>query len=629
MSTPPGPAGEPDPAGPDLLPEAPTPVLRKVRRRRTVQRKSRRRTRLRRLAVGSGLALLVLVGLGAWLGVTAYQAQGELETARTAAVAARTALLDADGEAARREVDRTVEAAGNARASTSSLPWDLLAPLPVLGGPLDTTRQIAVAVDDLATQVLVPAAEAGAALDPERLRPAGAQLDLALLTSAREPLGQAATAAEQLTDDVAAIPPTGWPAQVEDARVQLAEQVRELSSLLRDTETAATLLPPMLGADGPRNYFVGFQTNAEARGTGGLLGGFAILQAEAGAVGFDTLAANTELTPAPEGTVDLGADYAQTWGTYNPTGAWNNSNLSAHFPYAAQIWQALWQRQSGQTVDGAIGTDPVALGYILGATGPVTLASGEEVTAENVVALTEVEAYARFPEDQNAERKAFLQEIAQAVVGQVTSGAGSTTELLRALGRAAGEGRLAVWSADAGEQEVLATTPLAQVVPDDAAPYAGVTVNNFSNGKLDYYLDRSVRYTAGDCSGDVRSSEVSVTLTNNAPTSGLPGYVTNQRDDFPQGPAGTTAVNLQLLATTGATASGITIDGEPTQVTSSVERNHPALGAVVQIPPGQSRTVVFDLVEPTAAGAARVPTQPLVQPMDVTVDVPVCDADAP
>ncbi len=593
----------------------------------------RRRRLLRRVALGSGLALIVLAGLGVWLAFTAVHARTELQTARAAAGDARTALLAGDGHAARRDVDRAVEAAGLARAATHSLPWNLLAPLPVVGAPLETTRQVAAAADVLATEVLVPAAEAGSALSPETLRVGGTGLDLAALARARTPLARASDAATRLATATDAIPSTPWPAQVDDARAQLTAQVGELADLLHGTSTAATLLPPMLGADGPRSYFVGFQTNAEARGSGGLLGGFAVLRAADGSVGFDTVAANTELTSFPTPTaVDLPGGFEQTWGADGPTRIWGNSNLSSNFPSTARTWQAMWQRQSGQQVDGVIATDPVALSYILGATGPVTLADGEQVTADGVVELTEVTAYARFPSPtgtDNAQRKAFLQEIALAVIGKVTAGAGSTTQLLQALGRAAGEGRLAVWSDRAPEQQVLAATPLGREVPDDTAPFAGVVVNNYSNSKLDYYLDRRISYSAAGCLGDVRSSAVTVVLGNDAPTSGLSDYVTNQRDDVPAGPRGTTALTLQLLTTAGAVSSGVTVDGVPTTFTSTAERGHPSLTTVVQLEPGQQRTVVYHLREPTSAlGPARVPVQPLARDAQVVVDVPECRSPA-
>ncbi len=66
----------------------------------------------------------------------------------------------------------------------------------------------------------------------------------------------------------------------------------------------------MMGADGPRTYFMGFQTNAEARGTGGLLGGFGILRFDDGTPTVDTLASNRELVGA-YAPIDLGAEYSE------------------------------------------------------------------------------------------------------------------------------------------------------------------------------------------------------------------------------------------------------------------------------------------------------------------------------
>ena len=182
-----------------------------------------------------------------------------------------------------------------------------------------------------------------------------------------------------------------------------------------------------------------------------------------------------------------------------------------------------------------------------------------------------------------------------------------------------------MWSANPAEQRLLAATPLAREVPTDPAPYAGVTVNNFSNGKLDYYLGRNFSYQAGACAGTYRASTITVTLTNSAPAIGLPEYVTNQRRDYPEGPPGTNTVSLQLLATDGALTRTVTIDGVAAPFGATFDRGHPALEVLAQLQPGQTRTVVFDLLEPTSAnGAARVPAQPLVQPVTITSAVPVC-----
>ncbi len=48
--------------------------------------------------------------------------------------------------------------------------------------------------------------------------------------------------------------------------------------------SAARLLPPMLGADGPRDYLVVFQNLAEPRATGGMFGSFAVVHTDQGKV---------------------------------------------------------------------------------------------------------------------------------------------------------------------------------------------------------------------------------------------------------------------------------------------------------------------------------------------------------
>lgn len=597
-----------------------------VRRRRTSQPESRRRHRRRRrrrgFLLGAGLLLLGAVGVAGWVGVTGYQARGELVTARDAAATARAAVLAGDAATARAAAEQAAGSAADARAHTSGPAWWTAAHLPLVGPTVQAARGVAAGVDDLAEDVLLPLTGVAGVLDPASLRPAAGRLDLAALRAAQEPLRTTSAAATALAERVSALPATGRVAAVEDARVALREQTGSLAGLLAGTSTAAELLPPMLGADGPRSYFVAFQTNAEARGTGGLVGAFGLLRADQGQVSLDRQAANTALRDVPAGVVDLGPDYAALHGSVGATGIWVNSNLSPHFPYAAQVWRGLWQAQSGEVVDGAVATDPVALSYLLAATGPVTLPSGEVVTAEGVVALTESEVYARFSDD--AERKDFLQTISTAVVQAVlVDGGGSTTEVLSALGRAVGEGRIAVWSARPAEEDLLAATPLGGAVPDDPAPYAGVTVNSSGNGKLDYYLERDLRYTAGSCAAGTRPSTVTATLTNRAPASGLPPYVTIQGAEQP-GPPGTNHSRVALATTRGAQLTRVTVDGVPSTAGIGSERGRSVYTVDVGLAPGATAVVSWSLLEPSAPGAARVPVQPLVRSATTAVDVPDC-----
>jgi hypothetical protein len=378
----------------------------------------------------------------------------------------------------------------------------------------------------------------------------------------------------------------------------------------------------MMGADGPRAYFMGFQTNAEARGTGGLLGAFGILRFDNGTPSVETLGRNSELNKefAP---IDLGPEYAGQYGFNDPTTDFKNSNLSSHFPYAAQIWKSMWEQQSGTKVDGVIAIDPVALSYVLGAVGPVTMPDGETVTKDNVVELTESTVYTRFAADNNA-RKQYLQDVASEVVKKMTGQVQSPRQLLEALGKAVSEGRIAVWSSSPTEQQALEETALAHVVPEDPAPYVAVVINNLGGNKLDYYLTRHIEYTAGACDGKTRKSIVTVRLTNNVPADGLPDYVVGNHEIPVDVPSGTNLSWVTLLATSKAELTKATVDGEQLTILVDAERGHPVFHAQLAIEPGRTVELRYELTEPTSPGAPRVPIQPLLDNVAPVVSVPQC-----
>lgn len=581
--------------------------------------------RRKQILLGGLLTLAVAAALGGWLAKNGVDAKGSLEEARTSAQQAKDALQKGNSEDAVRFADHAQFNAQQARDATHSLPWSMASAIPWLGSPFETGQQISDVVLGLATDVLKPAAEAGTALSPDRLID-GSRVDVKLLRSEEPKLTELAEAASRLNADAQAISDPGYIAVLRNARVQLQEQTAEITGLLDNTALAARLVPAMMGADGPRTYFMGFQTNAEARGTGGLLGGFGVLRFDNGAATVDTLGANTELdmqfTP-----VDLGAEFNETYGYANPFGDFRNSNMSSHFPYAAEIWRSMWAQQTGMQVDGVIALDPFTLSYILGAVGPVTLRDGEQVTKDNVVELTESAAYARFPNDQKA-RKQYLQDIASEVVRKMTTSVGSPRSLLEALGKAVSQGRISVWSSVPAEQELLEQTPLAHIVPGDAAPYAEVVINNLGGNKMDYYLEREIEYVADGCDGDTRNSTVTVRLKNAAPSGPLPDYVASAAGLLPevpiQLPAGSMLTSVRLLGTTGAKLESALSNGEKIPVITGTERGHPTFEVQVAIPPGQAGELSFRLSEPTSPGKPRVPIQPLVDTVHPVVSVPQC-----
>jgi hypothetical protein len=581
-------------------------------------------------------ALFAVIFVG-WLGLQGLAAKSNLEKARDSAEQAKDALLGGKSEEATRFAENAQFYAGQARAATHSVPWSIAAAVPLLGSPLKTTQQISDVVLGLADDVLLPGATMGAGLSPDNLID-GASINLKLLREKEPRLSELSAAAAKLDAKAQAISNPAYLSLIRDARSQLQDETSRLAGLLGNTSLAARLAPSMLGADGPRTYLMGFQTPAEARGTGGLLGGFGILRFEDGKAAVDTLAPNTELASA-SATIDLGPEFNRVYGWANPYTDFRNSNLSPHFPYAAQIWASMWKGQTGQQVDGVIAVDPVALSYLLSALGPITMPDGEIITGQNVVELTMSTAYVRFPPRykyfSNGDvltlpdaRKLYLQQIASETVKKLTGQVPSPRKLLDAMGRAASEGRIAVWSANPADQAILEETPLAHIVPDDDAPYAEVVINNLAGNKMDYYLKREIEYVADDCDGEMRNSTITVRLANTASDKPLPEQVSGS-GGLPTGapikvPSGSMVTSVRVIATKGARIMSVTANGERTTAITNTEREHPSFEVQVAIPPGQSGELVFRLTEPTAPGEPRVPVQPLIDAVTPRISVPEC-----
>lgn len=579
----------------------------------------------------------VPVAVVGWLGFEAVAAKSHLEQARDSAQKTKDLLLSGNTDGATRLAEDAQSQARQARAATHSLPWSLISAIPVVGSPLKTTQQLSDVVLGLADDVLLPATQVGGSLSPDKLVN-GNSIDVAVLRDQEPRLAELSTAASRLDASAQAITNPAYVGAIRDARSQLQEQTSKLSQLLGNTALAAKLVPSMFGGDGPRTYLMGFQTPAEARGTGGLLGGFGVLRFEDGRATVDTLAPNTELAKA-SAAIDLGPEFDKTYQWTNPYTDFRNSNLSPHFPYAAEIWQSMWEGQTKQQIDGVIAVDPIALSYLLGAVGPITMPDGELITEQNVVELTMSTAYARFPPEYKVfgngdvltlpdRRKKYLQTIAGEAVKKLLGQSQSPRKILDALGKAASEGRIAVWSADPADQLALEETPLAHIVPDDDAPYAHVVVNNLAGNKMDYYLRREIEVAADGCDEDRRNSTITVRLTNTSNGKALPDAVAGLSgliEGLPVNlPDGSMVSSVRVLATRGAQLMSVTSNGERIAATVNSERGHPSFEVQVAIPPGQSGDLVFRLTEPTTPGEARVPVQPLIDAVTPRVSVPAC-----
>lgn len=578
-----------------------------------------------RTALFGGAALLGLALL--WIIATALLARHDVDAVRSELASLKSDLANGNETGAAGLETHMQREAGAAHARTTGPAWWLASKVPFVGSPVETVRGATAIVDELVSETLPSTLRAGQFLDPHLLRRAHGQINLQRLGRAVDPLGQAAQTSGALMARAQALSGSTWLGEVNTNRTELVQDVTKFHRALADLSAAARVLPGVLGERGTQRYFLAFQTDAEARGLGGLPGDYAILQAHHGELSFLRFGADNDLAGA-RAHVDLGADFRREFRTtygvpYGPEKSFANSDPSPNFPYAARIWISMWQDKFHQHLNGAIATDPTALGYLLGATGGLTLSDGTVINEGNAVAFFESGVYAKFSSD-NAARKQYQVVAAQAVASKVIHvQSGDLLATVTALQRSVDEGRLLLYTSNPSFESSLENEQVGGVLPETANPFLDVIVNNGVAAKLDYYLDRTVRYQRKSCAAS--TATVTVILHNGAPSGGLPmdvvgGYFARHPEQL----WGYNVLIVSLYGTDRSSVSRVTLDGEVEPFGRKRERGHPVTMTRFEIAPGQTQTLVFSVNEPAASGPLVALRQPGVRPLNQTVSMPDC-----
>jgi hypothetical protein len=473
------------------------------------------------------LALLSITALG-WVGVRGAIAADHLRSAQASASDV-VAQID-DPAAVASAIESVADDAGAAHALTSDPIWALVQGAPWLGPQLGAVAAVAASVDLVAREALTPLAEVASTLSPTAFQPVDGRIDLDAFVAVQDAAAEAATSMRGASD---AVTDANSAAVIGPLRVV----VDEVEELLDTTDTAtdalakaSMLLPAMLGQDGPRDYLVVFQNNAEWRSLGGIAGALAQIRTNDGAMRLGTQDYAASFGRFDPAAMDLEDDVAAIYGEY-PVRFMHNVTQVPDFAVSGQIARTMWADKHDTVVDGVISLDPVALSYILEATGPLELPSGDQLTSDNAVPLLLNEVYKRYPDP--TEQNAFFSETTSAVFGALAGGRFDASALLGALARAGDENRVLLWSAHADDQAVLEDTTLVGGLPqtDDRTTSFGVYLNDGTGSKMDFYQSvdtvaqwaSCTRSGAGAASG---TASLEVTISNEAPEDGLPEYIT-------------------------------------------------------------------------------------------------------
>jgi len=595
-------------------------------------RRSSRKPRPRRrwFWIAIVLVLLVIAGaLAAWqLGTRVLNVKGELEKAQalTGQLQAQTTALDVVGATA--TLDEITLRTGRAVEISDDPVWAAGEAIPFVGKNLRVVGALARVTDGLMTEVAAPLIGVAGSLNPASFVPKGGAIDLQPLIEAGPAIAQADAGVKAATATIAKLDIDGTIDQVSTATKQVSALLESVEPITTTLGTVVPLLPPALGTEAPRTYVVMFQNNAESRPLGGTALSFASVTVDQGRIvfnetipaGFKNFAASAPVVTPPDGVSEL---FDGAFGNFIA-----NATLRPSFTSAAQITQEMWIRDQGYAVDGIISIDPVALSYVLRATGPIPIANGDVLTSDNLVPLLLNEVYERY-NSGNLGRDNLAQDVVYAAAvdatfGALTEGSADPTALIAALTQGWDESRIMYWSAHEDEQAQLIEAGLNGELPvsDNATDRVGVYYSDNVGSKLNFYLQQSVELAQATCRADGLSSyRVSTALTSTVDPAGVsklsPSIVGMYKKEGLE--PGVQRMIVLLYAPPGSQLSGATVNGEAVELPAFHDTDYPVGKLIVSVEPGATVTVSYDLVA-ASAGAKALEAQitPMVNPTSVT-----------
>jgi hypothetical protein len=558
-------------------------------------------------------ALILLVGAaGLWTLSRAQIARDHLESAADIAATFPTLLTEKDAAATQKAAEEFAIDARAARDATSDPIWRIAEVVPWIGPNLSAVRQVSEIADDLATNAVSPLVGVADGIDLSQLGFSGGRIDLTPLANAAPALADANEAFQRALKTVRNLPdPTV--AAVSSAVDRLDEVIVPAAAAIDSLDRAATLLPPMLGADGPRTYLLLMLNNAETRTYGGIPGAGAVISVNDGAISInrqltsnDYLIEDESVTPLSPSTIALFGDHP---GRYI-----QNTMSPLNFSEGASAAAALLEKSTGIAVDGVIAIDTASIGYFLETTGPIEVGP-VVLDSGNAVDVLLSDAYREIQEPSVLD--GFFAAVAARLFESLTSGQVSATGLIEAAERSLDEHRLHIWSAHPEEQARIDGSTLQTILlPDDkTTTRIGVFYNDLTGAKLDYYSDPTVSVELDDC-GAAPIVRVTTAWSNTVPgdaATSLPSYVNGY--GLTDTPIGDTLTRLTILGPQKWTLRDYSLDDARPGVQTAQFDDRTALQTEFVTTPGGSHTLVVEYAG--AEGAATddwdVVTTPLAR----------------
>jgi len=564
---------------------------------------SAKRSRRRRIWITVAIVLAVLLVASAWVLFRAVTVKSELEQAQSLIKASD------DGLSTEARIAAVGDHAAKAAEAAGDPVWRVMEWVPIVGDNLRAVRLSSESIDVLANRIGSPILRA--------LTSGGEGSPLATALPILEAQSPTVSDLAQGLAGVKSSPFLIGP---------VADAVAQIDGVMATAAPALHVLPALLGADGEKNYLLVFQNNAEALPLGGSAasqtlisasGGKLSIVAQAGSGNF--VEGNAVDVPVDESAISLYSPYL--------VDHVNTTTSRPDFPTAATLLRAFWQRDiRPDRIDGVISIDPIALGRVLLATGPITVGD-TELTSKNAVSVLLKDVYARWdPAASKADAAAsdaFFAAVASSVFEKIASGSFDAKDMAWAVGTGIDNGDILVWMEDPDVASAFAGQRIAGVLPRDNADktVVGVYFRDTSASKIDYYMDSSaslVRTCDAGQSTFTATAELHLDISQSA-ADDLPGYVQSRMwgasqfrtEVFVYGPPGTTFAS--------ASEEGREVRPIHTDID---DLGRPVAAFETYLQPEEKASVTATFTGTGDFGPLELRTTPMINPTAKTLDDP-------
>jgi len=284
---------------------------------------------------------------------------------------------------------------------------------------------------------------------PDRDLPIAAAMDALRVT--QQSLGPAVAAVAEASEQISRLEGRFLIGPLARTRDDLARRLPRIQARAASAERGLAALLLFAGDQGPRRYLFLSQNPDEVRPTGGFIGTYGVLTAEAGKIELQRYdAIENWFGYRPEADVPP-AQVGPPFRYHNPPLRQTIADVNSvpDWPRAAQLAATLWKAGGEAPVDGVISFTPSFMARILAVLGPVTVPSYDEtVTAENLNQRLDYHTHQAKP-PPGTNRKDFLAALAGRVMGELLAAPASRWEPLgRAMAQAFDAREALGWSTD-------------------------------------------------------------------------------------------------------------------------------------------------------------------------------------